>query len=110
MQEWDPEHFTNFAQLCEVSLATIREKTDAERLYLWLKAPEPQLYSFQLDQGLTTLDLAHLGQLTLPHHLIDKAMEKGQLVIEQLHHRRIPAKMWSPPSRSYAPVSLSSVT
>ncbi|HHQ4475772.1 TPA: sensor domain-containing diguanylate cyclase [Aeromonas veronii] len=84
MQEWDPEHFTNFAQLCEVSLATIREKTDAERLYLWLKAPEPQLYSFQLDQGLTTLDLAHLGQLTLPHHLIDKAMEKGQLVIEQL--------------------------
>ena len=84
MQEWDPEHFTNFAQLCEVSLATIREKTDAERLYLWLKAPEPQLYSFQLDHGLTTLDLAHLGQLTLPHHLIDKAMEKGQLVIEQL--------------------------
>lgn len=39
MLEWDPEHFTNFAQLCEVSLATIREKTDAERLYLWLKAP-----------------------------------------------------------------------
>ncbi|MEV3812877.1 sensor domain-containing diguanylate cyclase [Aeromonas allosaccharophila] len=85
MQEWDPEHFTNFAQLCEVSLATIREKTDAERLYLWLKAPEPQLYSFQLDQGLTRLAPAHLEQLTLPHHLIDKAMGKGQLVIEQIY-------------------------
>ncbi|PKQ73911.1 GGDEF domain-containing protein [Aeromonas sobria] len=84
MQEWDPEHFSTFAQLCEVSLAAIREKTDAERLYLWLKAPEPQLYSFQLDQGLTMLDLAHLGQLTLPHHLIDKAIDTGQLVIEQL--------------------------
>ncbi|MGL4505294.1 MAG: GGDEF domain-containing protein, partial [Aeromonas sobria] len=84
MQEWDPEHFSTFAQLCEVSLAAIREKTDAERLYLWLKAPEPQLYSFQLDQGLTMLDLAHLEQLTLPHHLIDKAIDTGQLVIEQL--------------------------
>ncbi|HDN9007741.1 GGDEF domain-containing protein [Aeromonas veronii] len=85
MQEWDPEHFTNFAQLCEVSLATIREKTDAERLYLWLKAPEPQLYSFQLDKGLTRLAPAHLEQLTLPHHLLDKAMGKGQLVIEQIY-------------------------
>ncbi|WP_303844293.1 GGDEF domain-containing protein [Aeromonas sobria] len=84
MQEWDPEHFSTFAQLCEVSLAAIREKTDAERLYLWLKAPEPQLYSFQLDQGLTMLDLAHLEQLTLPHQLIDKAIDTGQLVIEQL--------------------------
>ncbi|MCX7126431.1 sensor domain-containing diguanylate cyclase [Aeromonas sp.] len=85
MQAWDPEHFSNFAQLCEVSLATIHEKTDAECLYLWLKTPEPQLYSFQLDQGLTTLDLAHLAQLPLPHHLIDQALDKGQLVIEQIH-------------------------
>lgn len=51
MQEWDPEHFTNFAQLCEVSLATIREKTDAERLYLWLKAPNRSSTAFSSIRG-----------------------------------------------------------
>ncbi|MBW3807115.1 diguanylate cyclase [Aeromonas jandaei] len=85
MQEWDPEHFTNFAQLCEVSLATIRDKTDADYLYLWLKSPEPKLYRFQLEQGLTTLDLAHLDALHLPHTLIDKAIHQGQLMIEPVH-------------------------
>ncbi|MBL0667464.1 diguanylate cyclase [Aeromonas jandaei] len=85
MQEWDPEHFTNFAQLCEVSLATIRDKTDADYLYLWLKSPEPKLYRFQLEQGLTTLDLAHLDALPLPHTLIDKAIHQGQLMIEPVH-------------------------
>ncbi|MBL0626713.1 GGDEF domain-containing protein [Aeromonas jandaei] len=85
MQEWDPEHFTNFAQLCEVSLATIRDKTDADYLYLWLKSPEPKLYRFQLEQGLTTLDLTHLDALPLPHTLIDKAIHQGQLMIEPVH-------------------------
>ncbi|WP_421253579.1 GGDEF domain-containing protein [Aeromonas jandaei] len=85
MQEWDPEHFTNFAQLCEVSLATIRDKTDADYLYLWLKSPEPKLYRFQLEQGLTTLDLTHLDALHLPHTLIDKAIHQGQLMIEPVH-------------------------
>ncbi|WP_421323922.1 diguanylate cyclase domain-containing protein [Aeromonas sp. 604176] len=85
MQEWDPEHFTNFAQLCEVSLATIRDKTDADYLYLWLKSPEPKLYRFQLEQGLTMLDIAHLDALPLPHTLIDKAIHQGQLMIEPVH-------------------------
>ncbi|MBD8088358.1 GGDEF domain-containing protein, partial [Limosilactobacillus sp. c11Ua_112_M] len=55
MQEWDPEHFTSFEHLCEVTLAAVREKTEAEQIYLWLRAPESQLYSFQLEQGLVCL-------------------------------------------------------
>lgn len=84
MQEWAPEQFTSFAQLCEASLATIREKTEAERLYLWLQAPEPLLYSFHPDQGLLTLDPAHLVTLQLPDQLISQAVEHGQMVVEQI--------------------------
>lgn len=82
MQEWDPEHFTDFTQLCEASLAAITEKTDAERLYLWLTAPKPQLYGFELGQGLRALELAQLD--TLPQTLMDQAIAKGQSVIEPL--------------------------
>lgn len=84
MQEWDPEHFSSVAQLCEASLATICEKTDAERLFLWLKSPDPCLYCFQPAQGLTTLELDALTRLGLPHAFIEKALNTGQLVIEQI--------------------------
>ncbi|WP_429071595.1 diguanylate cyclase domain-containing protein [Aeromonas dhakensis] len=84
MQEWDPEHFTSFEHLCEVTLAAIREKTEAEQIYLWLRAPESQLYSFQLDQGLVSLTADAVASLKLPILFIEHALDKGQLMVEPL--------------------------
>lgn len=83
MQEWDPEHFTSFEHLCEVTLAAVREKTEAEQIYLWLRAPESQLYSFQLEQGLICLNAEALAPAKLPIIFIEHALDKGQLVVEQ---------------------------
>ncbi|MCS3768670.1 GAF domain-containing protein [Aeromonas hydrophila] len=91
MQEWDPEHFTSFEHLCEVTLAAVREKTEAEQIYLWLRAPESQLYSFQLEQGLVCLTADALATLQLPIVFIEHALDKGQLVVEQLAH---PHDIW----------------
>ncbi|PJG60400.1 sensor domain-containing diguanylate cyclase [Aeromonas cavernicola] len=84
MQEWDPEKFTSFEQLCEASLATIAEKTAAECLYLWLQAPTSLLYRFQQDRGLITLDDTQLATLPLPHEFISHAVAKGQMIVEQV--------------------------
>ena len=83
MQEWDPEHFTSFEHLCEVTLAAVREKTEAEQIYLWLRAPESQLYSFQLEQGLICLNAEALAPAKLPIIFIEHALDKGQLVVEK---------------------------
>lgn len=31
MEEWDPEHFTSFEHLCEVTLSAVREKQRLNR-------------------------------------------------------------------------------
>ncbi|MGY4026720.1 diguanylate cyclase domain-containing protein [Aeromonas rivuli] len=82
MLEWDPEHFTSFEHLCEVTLATIREKTEADQIYLWLNRPQPELFAFHPERGLVTLEPHHASMLGLPLPFIEQALAKGQLLIE----------------------------
>ncbi|MFQ2570959.1 hypothetical protein ACK3Z8_06885 [Aeromonas caviae] len=72
MEEWDPEHFTSFEHLCEVTLSAVREKTEAEQIYLWLRAPTPQLYHYRPEQGLLCLNADLLGSLELPMLFIER--------------------------------------
>lgn len=82
MLEWDPEHFTSFEHLCEVTLATIREKTEADRIYLWLSRPQRELFAFDPEHGLVAMVPDHAGRLGLPISFIEQALAKGQLLIE----------------------------
>lgn len=82
MQEWDPEHFTSFEQLCEVTLAAVREKTEAEQIYLWLRAPEPQLYCYRPELGLLCLHADALTSLDLPLAFIERSLVLCQLLVE----------------------------
>lgn len=84
MQEWAPEHFTSFEQLCEVTLAAVREKTEAERIYLWLRVPAPQLYCYRPEQGLLRLQADALTALDLPLLFIERSLEFGQLLVEPM--------------------------
>jgi diguanylate cyclase (GGDEF)-like protein len=84
MQEWDPEHFTSFEHLCEVTLAAVREKTEAEQIYLWLRAPTPQLYCYRPELGLLCLDIDDLVTLDLPLLFIERSLDLGQLLVEQI--------------------------
>ena len=84
MQEWDPEHFTSFEHLCEVTLAAVREKTEAEQLYLWLRAPTPQLYCYRPELGLLCLNADSLTSLDLPILFIERSLDLGQLLVEQI--------------------------
>ncbi|MFC5706079.1 GGDEF domain-containing protein [Aeromonas eucrenophila] len=82
MQEWDPEHFTSFEQLCEVTLAAVREKTEAEQIYLWLRAPAPQLYCYRPELGLLCLHADALTSLDLPLAFIERSLVLCQLLVE----------------------------
>lgn len=82
MQEWDPEHFTSFEQLCEVTLAAVREKTEAEQIYLWLRAPTPQLYCYRPELGLLCLHADALTSLALPIPFIERSLALCQLLVE----------------------------
>lgn len=84
MEEWDPEHFTSFEHLCEVTLSAVREKTEAEQIYLWLRAPTPQLYHYRPEQGLLCLNADLLGSLELPMLFIERSLELGQLLVEPI--------------------------
>ena len=84
MQEWDPEHFTSFEHLCEVTLAAVREKTEAEQIYLWLRAPTPQLYHYRPEQGLLCLSADLLSSLDLPLLFIERSLDLGQLLVEPI--------------------------
>lgn len=84
MQEWDPEHFTSFEHLCEVTLAAVREKTEAEQIYLWLRAPTPQLYHYRPEQGLLCLSADMLTSLDLPLFFIERSLDLGQLLVEPI--------------------------
>lgn len=84
MQEWDPEHFTSFEHLCEVTLAAVREKTEAEQIYLWLRAPTPQLYCYRPELGLLCLNADDLVALDLPLLFIERTLDLGQLLVEQI--------------------------
>ena len=68
-----PEHFTSFEHLCEVTLSAVREKTEAEQIYLWLRAPTPQLYHYRPEQGLLCLNADLLGSLELPLLFIERS-------------------------------------
>ncbi|WP_349920892.1 GGDEF domain-containing protein [Aeromonas veronii] len=82
MQEWDPEHFTSFEHLCEVTLAAVSEKTEAEQIYLWLRAPVPQLYCYRPESGLLCLAADALSTLPLPVSFIERSLALGQLLVE----------------------------
>lgn len=84
MEEWDPEHFTSFEHLCEVTLSAVREKTEAEQIYLWLRAPTPQLYHYRPEQGLLCLSADILSSLELPILFIERSLALGQLLVEPL--------------------------
>ena len=84
MKEWDPEHFTSFEHLCEVTLAAVREKTEAEQIYLWLRAPTPQLYHYRPEQGLLCLSADLLSSLDLPLLFIERSLDLGQLLVEPI--------------------------
>ena len=86
MQEWDPEHFTSFEHLCEVTLAAVREKTEAEQIYLWLRAPAPQLYCYRPESGLLCLAADTLP--TLPISFIERSLVLGQLLVEPVAQAR----------------------
>jgi hypothetical protein len=73
MEEWDPEHFTSFEHLCEVTLSAVREKTEAEQIYLWLRVPTPQLYHYRPEQGLLCLSADILSSLELPILFIERS-------------------------------------
>ncbi len=88
MQEWDPEHFTSFEHLCEVTLAAVRKKPKLNRSTCGC-GRESQLYSFQLEQGLVCLTADAFATLQLPIVFIEYALDKGQLVVEQLAHHDI---------------------
>lgn len=84
MEEWDPEHFTSFEHLCEVTLSAVREKTEAEQIYLWLRAPTPQLYHYRPEQGLLCLSADILSSLELPILFIERSLALGQLLVEPI--------------------------
>lgn len=84
MQEWDPEHFTSFEHLCEVTLAAVRERTEAEQIYLWVRGPTPRLYCFRPGQGLLCLSAEILVSQNLPFPFIERSLTLGQLLVEQI--------------------------
>ncbi|MDX7834935.1 diguanylate cyclase [Aeromonas caviae] len=88
MEEWDPEHFTSFEHLCEVTLSAVREKTEAEQIYLWLRAPTPQLYHYRPEQGLLCLSADILSSLELPILFIERSLALGQLLVEPIAPNR----------------------
>ena len=84
MQEWDPEHFTSFEHLCEVTLAAVREKAEAAQIWLWLRAPTPQPYHDRPEQGLLCLSADMLTSLDLPLLFIERSLDLGQLLVEPI--------------------------